>query len=181
MAVVSLFLGGGDVFLGLDPWHMEVPRLGVKLKLQLPAYTTAHGNAWSLTHWAMPRIEPASSWILIRFVSAEPWWELHLISIAMWIFLTFLWDCLCLFVIIVYVASGCLPLGTARSTVSGSCDSDGVHIIRGHSLSSTPLVTLCGDEALSPVTISGPVLLNFYSNAHTTDFGFKFSYRITRE
>lgn len=67
----------------------------------------------------------------------------------------------------------------ARSTVSGSCDSDGVHIIRGHSLSSMPLVTLCGDEALSPVTISGPVLLNFYSNAHTTDFGFKFSYRIT--
>ena len=29
------------VFLGLFPWHMEVPRLGVKLELQLPAYTTA--------------------------------------------------------------------------------------------------------------------------------------------
>ena len=29
---------------------MEVPRLGVKLELQLPAYTTAHGNAGSLTH-----------------------------------------------------------------------------------------------------------------------------------
>uniref|UniRef100_A0A8C3YL53 Cubilin n=1 Tax=Catagonus wagneri TaxID=51154 RepID=A0A8C3YL53_9CETA len=67
----------------------------------------------------------------------------------------------------------------ARSAVLGSCVSDGVHIISGHSLSSTPLVTLCGEEVLSPVTISGPVLLNFYSNAHTTDFGFKFSYRIT--
>ena len=29
------------VFLGPYPWHMEVPRLGVKLELQLPAYTTA--------------------------------------------------------------------------------------------------------------------------------------------
>ena len=29
------------VFLGLHLWHMEVPRLGVKTELQLPAYTTA--------------------------------------------------------------------------------------------------------------------------------------------
>ena len=29
------------VFLGLHEWHMEVPRLGVKRELQLPAYTTA--------------------------------------------------------------------------------------------------------------------------------------------
>ena len=28
-------------FKGLHPWHMEVPRLGVKLDPQLPAYTTA--------------------------------------------------------------------------------------------------------------------------------------------
>ena len=28
-------------FLGLHPWHMEVPGLGVKLELQLPAYITA--------------------------------------------------------------------------------------------------------------------------------------------
>ena len=28
------------VFLGLYPRHMEVPRLGVKSELQLPAYTT---------------------------------------------------------------------------------------------------------------------------------------------
>ena len=52
---------------------MEVPRLGVKSELQLPAYTTAtatpdpgcvwanttaHVNAGSLTHWARPGIEP---------------------------------------------------------------------------------------------------------------------------
>ena len=29
------------VFLGPYPWHMEVPRLGVKSKLQLLAYATA--------------------------------------------------------------------------------------------------------------------------------------------
>ena len=28
-------------FSGLDLWHMEVPRVGVKLELQLQAYTTA--------------------------------------------------------------------------------------------------------------------------------------------
>uniref|UniRef100_U3KLX7 Cubilin n=1 Tax=Oryctolagus cuniculus TaxID=9986 RepID=U3KLX7_RABIT len=67
----------------------------------------------------------------------------------------------------------------ARSTVSGTCANDGVRIIRGHSLSSTPLATVCGSESLAPLTIIGPVLLNFYSNAHITDFGFKFSYRIT--
>ena len=29
------------VFLGLYLWYMEVPRLGVELELQVPAYTTA--------------------------------------------------------------------------------------------------------------------------------------------
>jgi len=28
-------------FLGPQLWHMEVPRLGAELELQLPAYTTA--------------------------------------------------------------------------------------------------------------------------------------------
>ena len=34
-----LFWGGS--FLGLRLWHVEVPRLGVELDLQLLAYTTA--------------------------------------------------------------------------------------------------------------------------------------------
>ena len=73
---------------------MEVPRLGVESELQLlayttatatampdPSYTAAHGNAGSLTHWVRPGIEPSSSWILFRFVSAEPRWELlHFLS-----------------------------------------------------------------------------------------------------
>ena len=52
------------IFLGLHLWHMDVPRLGVKLELQLPAYTqpqqhqiwvvpvtytAAHSNAGSST------------------------------------------------------------------------------------------------------------------------------------
>ena len=36
------------VFLGLHPWHIEVPRLGVSSELQLPAYTTA--TVGSLSH-----------------------------------------------------------------------------------------------------------------------------------
>ena len=46
---------------------MEIPRLGVELKLQLPAYTTAHGSARSLTHWARPGIEPSSSWMELLY------------------------------------------------------------------------------------------------------------------
>ena len=38
------------VFLGLSPWHREVPRLGFELELQLLAYVAAMGNASSLTH-----------------------------------------------------------------------------------------------------------------------------------
>ena len=33
-------------------------------------YTATHGNARAPTHWARPGIEPASSWVLVRFVSA---------------------------------------------------------------------------------------------------------------
>ena len=41
------------------------------------SYTTAHGHAGSLTHWPRPGIEPASSWMLVTFVTAEPWWQLQ--------------------------------------------------------------------------------------------------------
>ena len=35
-------------------------------------YTTAHSNAGSLTCWLRLRMEPASLWILVRFVPTEP-------------------------------------------------------------------------------------------------------------
>ena len=40
-------------------------------------YTTAHSNTRSSTHRARPGIKPASSWILVGFVTAEPWPELQ--------------------------------------------------------------------------------------------------------
>ena len=36
----------------------------------------SHRNAGSPIHWARPGIEPASSWILVRFISTAPQWEL---------------------------------------------------------------------------------------------------------
>ena len=69
-------------FLGSYLRHMEVPRLGVKLELQLPAYTTATAtqdpsHVYDLHHslqqcqilnsLSEARIEPTTSWILVRF------------------------------------------------------------------------------------------------------------------
>ena len=45
-------------------------------------YTTAHGHTGSSTHGARPGIEPATSWFLVRFISALPGWE-HLGSFPM--------------------------------------------------------------------------------------------------
>ena len=70
-------------FLGPHLWYMEIPRLGVELKLELPAYATAtatwylscvcylNHSLWKCqippTHWARPGVEHASfmdsSWI----------------------------------------------------------------------------------------------------------------------
>ena len=44
--------------------------------LPLAAYTTGHSNAGSLTHWVRSGIKPSSTWILVRFTSAMPQWEL---------------------------------------------------------------------------------------------------------
>ena len=67
-------------------WHMEFPRLGVSSELQLPSYTTAtsmqdlscicnlHHSSWQcriLNLLNMPGIEPAFSWILVTFFTAE--------------------------------------------------------------------------------------------------------------
>ena len=72
------------VFLGLHSQHMEVPRLGTNgscshqpmpepqqcwIQAASATYTTGHGDAGSLTHWARPGIEPVSSWMLVGFVN----------------------------------------------------------------------------------------------------------------
>ena len=80
------FLGFGGTHLQ----HMEVPRLGVELELQLPqplhlgiwvaseTCTAAHGNAGPLIYSVGPGIKPSSSWIPVEFVTAEPQWERHM-------------------------------------------------------------------------------------------------------
>ena len=78
--LIYLFLS----FLGLNPWHMEVPRLGVESEPQTPAYTTAtvmwdwkcvfnlhysYGNAGSLTHWVRSGIKLESSGMIVGFIN----------------------------------------------------------------------------------------------------------------
>ena len=51
-------------FLGPHPWHMEVPRLGVKLELQLPACATTTAMLDPQPTELRPGMEPESSSIL---------------------------------------------------------------------------------------------------------------------
>ena len=74
-------------------------------------HTTAHGNAWYLTHWVGPGIKPTSSWILVRFVTTEPRQQLLIIT---FLFKTYDWKvtllCFLLiilkFVVLVSLVSG---------------------------------------------------------------------------
>ena len=70
-------------FLGPHLRHMEVPKLGVRLELQLPTYTTAeampdpshicdlHHSPWQcrILNPLKPGIKSESSWILVSFVN----------------------------------------------------------------------------------------------------------------
>ena len=58
--------------------------------------TYLHCSSWqagSLTHWVRPGMEPASSWILVRFVTTEPQQELHLFNIFGFFFLVTFLSC----------------------------------------------------------------------------------------
>ena len=101
-------------FLGPYPWYMEVPRLGGlnqsyscwptqqpeqhQIWAVFATYTTAQGNTRSLTCWVRPGIEPASSWMLVRFVSTEPRWELHDFFMYIWtlMYIEMFWLSLCI-------------------------------------------------------------------------------------
>ena len=88
--LVVFFFFFFSLFLGLHQRYMGVPTLGDESELQLPpyatvtamriqesvTYTAAHGNAGSLTHRVRPAIDPESSWILVRFMTAMPQREL---------------------------------------------------------------------------------------------------------
>ena len=88
------------LFLGPHLWHMEFPRLGVELELQLLSYATAtatwglscicnlhHGSqqCWIPNPLSKARDWTESSWMLVRLVSTEPQWELP----VCWEFLNF--------------------------------------------------------------------------------------------
>ena len=92
LLLVFLFCFVFGVFLGLYPWRMEVPRLGVEPELQLPVSAIAmakqdlscfcdlhHGSQQHriLKPPSKARMETVSSWILVRFITAEPQWELR--------------------------------------------------------------------------------------------------------
>ena len=88
-------------FLGPHPQHIEVPRLGVKSELLLLAYAMAtamldlscicdlHHSSWQ-RRIPDPGIKHASSWILVRLVSATPQQQLlcSLISFACLLYLS---------------------------------------------------------------------------------------------
>ena len=82
-----LFLFLFFCFLGLHPWHMELPRLGVESELQLPAYTAATANWYpsrvcdlhhrsqqrqTLNLLSEARDQTSNLMIPSRFVSAAP-------------------------------------------------------------------------------------------------------------
>ena len=93
-------------FLEPNPRHVEVPRLGVnwscscqptpqpqqrQIRATYATYTTVCGHTRSLIHWVRPGMEPTSLWILVRFITAEPQWELpvELILISLSLFMIF--------------------------------------------------------------------------------------------
>ena len=50
--------------------EIKLPRrCGLVVQVSSETYATACSNAGSLTHWARPGIKPASSWILVRFLT----------------------------------------------------------------------------------------------------------------
>ena len=106
------------VFLCSHLQHMEVPRLGVRSELQLPAYvttiatcdlscvatyTTAHLNSQilNLLSGAM-EIEPASSWILVEFVTSELGGELPRIILFSFIFFFHMYAFFCSHIIMLH-------------------------------------------------------------------------------
>ena len=111
MLLVCVFLMASDVehlfmrlfaffffSLGLCPWHMEVPKLGVQSELQLPAYVTATAapdpsQVFDLHHSSQqhrilnllrPGIEPTASWLLVRFNSSAPRTPMRLFVLFFW-------------------------------------------------------------------------------------------------
>ena len=80
MASILLFNLFYLYFLKFFVFFMAARKASFQAKGWIGAATAglchSHSNMGSLTHRVRPRIKPTSSWILVRFVAAEPWWEL---------------------------------------------------------------------------------------------------------
>jgi len=74
-----------------------------------------------------------------------------------------------------------LYVHTAPALFSRICLYDGVSIFSGTRVTPHPLITLCGNELPAPVSVFGPMLLNFYTDSHITGFGFQARYRAIGE
>ena len=57
-------------FLGPPVLHTEAEQC--QIGAASATYSTVLDNAWSLTHWMNPGIEPTYSWILLGFITPEP-------------------------------------------------------------------------------------------------------------
>ena len=66
-----IFLAFSDLML-LHLWHMEVPRLGVQLELQMPAYTTATAT-WDPSCVCDLHHSSPQRWILNPLSKARDW------------------------------------------------------------------------------------------------------------
>ncbi|NXY42567.1 CUBN protein, partial [Ceuthmochares aereus] len=61
--------------------------------------------------------------------------------------------------------------------LSSICLYDGVSIFTGTRVTRHPLITLCGNELPAPVSVFGPMLVNFFTDSHIVGFGFQATYR----
>ena len=66
------FPGWGQIGAAVADLRHSHRHMGSELHV---TYTTAHSNARSSIHWVRPGIEPATSWILVGFISVAPQWE----------------------------------------------------------------------------------------------------------
>ena len=111
-------------FLGLHPWDMELPSLGVKLELQLPAYATARATM-DLSHICSLHHSSRQRQILKPLSEARD--RTHILMDNSWICYcwartgtSFVYICVCVHVYIyIYIFLFCFGLVFFESTGQG--------------------------------------------------------------
>ena len=70
------------VFLRITPGAYGGSQVRSLIRAVAAGLCHSHSNTGSLTHWVKLGIEPESSWILVGFITTEPWQELHLLFLC---------------------------------------------------------------------------------------------------